>query len=111
MAYQTKITKRKERKNSFATKNKWEKIAEIEEDGIFLEDYPTDSFDGSNTGDAELYYYNGKIYEINRERGGDKVLFGEVTGEQKKQLLEYWRHTIYGASTEQIQKKERMMGA
>jgi len=39
------------------------KISEIK-DGDFLQSYPTDSFGGSNTGDAEVYIYKGHKYEI-----------------------------------------------
>ncbi len=58
---------------------KYQKINLIEEKGNLLEEYPTDSFDGSNTGDASLHCFKGKIFEINRERDGNKVTLGEVS--------------------------------
>jgi len=59
--------------------SKREKINLVEDKGEFLEDYPTDSFGGSNTGDAELYCFKGKAFEVNKERDGNKVQFGQVS--------------------------------
>jgi len=42
-------------------------FSRLEEEGIELDSYPTDSFGGSNTGDETLYYYNGDFYEVNKE--------------------------------------------
>lgn len=59
--------------------SKREKIDLVEDKGEFLEDYPTDSFGGSNTGTAELYCFKGKVFEIDREEVGEKVKFGQVS--------------------------------
>ena len=64
------------------------KIDMISEDGDLLEEYPTDSFDGSNTGDGELYYYNGGFFEIDRERDGNKVLLGQI---KDKSRIRMWK--------------------
>jgi len=58
---------------------KKKKIELVEDKGELLEDYPTDSFDGSNTGNAELYCFKGKVFEIDREEDGDRVKFGQVS--------------------------------
>jgi len=57
---------------------KSELIVLIENEGEFLRDYPTDSFGGSNTGDAEVYLWKGNEWEINKERDGNKVEVGKI---------------------------------
>ena len=53
-------------------------IRVLEEDGELLQEYPTDSWGGSNTGDGAVYKYEGKYYEVDRKRDSDKVRVGEL---------------------------------
>jgi hypothetical protein len=65
--------------------NKWELIKILEDKGVVLEEYPTDSEDGSNTGDGVLYKYDGKFYEVVKDRENmvshPRVFVHEVKGD------------------------------
>jgi hypothetical protein len=67
--------------------NKRDLASRIEEEGELLMSYPTDSFGGSNTGDAEAYLLKGDVWEVNRERFGTKIEVGKLDPEVAKNFL------------------------
>lgn len=83
-------------------KNTINMIFKVTGEGILLEEYPTDSFNGSNTGDGQLFFYKGKFYEINRERGDERnVLFSEMKDPEqikiyKEKYKDYIPNKHYG---------------
>jgi hypothetical protein len=75
--------------------NKRDMVFNIRESGDFLEGYPTDSFDGSNSGDGELWFWKDTFWEINKERGGTKVILGKITNPQQIKILKKkWMKSI-----------------
>jgi hypothetical protein len=58
---------------------KKELIRMVESDGELLEEYPTDSWGGSNTGDAQVFSYMENVYEIDKESDGNRVRIGKIS--------------------------------
>jgi hypothetical protein len=56
---------------------------EIESEGKLLDEYPTDDFDGSNSGEGELYYYKGYFYELTKEIDGNRKRLGKIKDKEQ----------------------------